>query len=38
MNDWSLGNADILQTIATLQWIHKGDSAMLEKIAGFRLG
>lgn len=35
--DWSLGNADFLQTIATLQWT-QGDSAMSEKLAMFRLG
>ncbi|XP_060589830.1 uncharacterized protein LOC132745014 [Ruditapes philippinarum] len=36
-SDWSMGNADIIQTIAALQWIH-GDSAMSEKVAMFRLG
>lgn len=37
LSDFSLGNADILQTIASLQWIN-GDSAMSEKVSAFRLG
>ncbi|XP_045168461.2 uncharacterized protein LOC123531495 [Mercenaria mercenaria] len=38
LNSFSLGNADILQTVAMLQWIQNGDSAMFEKLSTFRLG
>ncbi|XP_060589809.1 uncharacterized protein LOC132744997 [Ruditapes philippinarum] len=37
LTDWSLGNADVLQTIANLQWIY-GNPAMSEKVSMFRLG
>ncbi|XP_060552219.1 uncharacterized protein LOC132713592 [Ruditapes philippinarum] len=38
LSSFSLGNADMLQTIATLQWIQNGDSGMLEKLSSFRVG
>ncbi|WAR19778.1 hypothetical protein MAR_001616 [Mya arenaria] len=33
-----MGNSDLLQTIAALNWAQTGDPAMFEKVATFRVG
>jgi len=38
LSSFGLGNADLLQTMAALQWASNGDKAMFEKIATFRVG
>ncbi|KAL3873664.1 hypothetical protein ACJMK2_036776 [Sinanodonta woodiana] len=38
LESFSLSNVDLLQQLATLEWIHNGDPAMLEKITAARVG
>ncbi|KAL4238507.1 hypothetical protein ACF0H5_003215 [Mactra antiquata] len=36
--DWGLNNAELLTTIATLQWSEHNDPSWFDKLATFRIG
>lgn len=36
-SSWSLGNADLLQQIGLLSWLHNNDTDLISKVTGARV-